>query len=272
MFQLNLVFLSRPRFALLALLLLAPFLCASLSAQAVGGAQQSAWYMYFGDHPFTKNWTAHLEGQFRREGWGERGEQLLLRPAVDRKIGRGWNAMLGYGYIRNYLAEGGRFSSPLASGPQPEHRIFQELRFKHNLIGSGPKAVSLVHRMRAEQRFNGTAVVGQGTVAWSYSERARYRLTAGIPFRWDTKGIRPDGATVYDEVLVNFGPHGTNRILNQNRAYGALNWDLTQTSRLEIGYLHQYTPVPSGVVDVHNHVFQVSIFSTLPLKKLFTRN
>lgn len=266
------LFAYTPRLAWLALFLLAAQYPASLSAQAVGGAQQSAWYMYFGDHPFTKNWTAHLEGQFRREGWGERGEQLLIRPAVDRKIGRGWNAMLGYGYVRNYLAEGGRFSSPIASGPQPEHRIFQELRWKHNLIGSGPKAVTLVHRMRAEQRFNGTATQGQGTVAWSYSERARYRMTAGIPFRWNTSGVRPDGATVYDEVLVNFGPHGTTRALNQNRAYGALNWGLTKSSRLEVGYLHQYTPVPSGVVDVHNHVFQVSLFSTLPLKKIFGRN
>ena len=254
------------------LLLLSAVFHPSLRAQATGGAQQSAWYMYFGDHPITANWTAHLEGQFRREGWGERGEQLLIRPAIDRKIGRGWNAMLGYGYVRNYLAEGGRFASPIASGPQPEHRIFQELRWKHNLIGSGPKAVTLVHRMRAEERFNGTAVVGQGTVGWSYSERARYRLTASVPFRWNTAGIRPDSVTVYDEVLMNFGPHGTSRVLNQNRAYGALAWGLTKTSRLEVGYLHQYTPVPSGVVDVHNNVFQVSIFSVLPFRKLFGRD
>ena len=179
--------------------------------------------------------------------------------------------MLGYGYIRNYLAEGGRFSSPIATGPQPEHRIFQELRFKHNLIGSGPKAVTLVHRMRAEQRFNGTATTSQGTVAWNYSERARYRLTAGIPFRWNTAGARPDSLTIYDEVLVNFGPHGTSRILNQNRAYGALGWGLTKTAKLEIGYLHQYTPVPSGVVGVHNNCLQVSLFSTLPLQRLFGR-
>ncbi len=271
-YQLHLPWTALPRAAGFVLLLFASQICASAAAQAVGGAQQSAWYMYFGDHAITKNWTAHAEGQFRREGWGERGEQLLLRPAIDRKIGHGWNAMLGYGYIRNSLAEGGRFSSPIASGAQPEHRIFQELRWKHNLIGSGPKAVTLVHRMRAEQRFNATAVKSQGTVVWSYSERARYRLTASVPFRWSTVGIRPDCVTVYDEVLVNFGPHGTSRILNQNRTYGALNWGLTPTSRLEVGYMHQYTPVPSGVVDVHNQVFSVSLFSTLPVKKMFRLN
>lgn len=261
-----------PRVVSSVLFLFATQICASAYAQAVGGAQQSAWYMYFGDHPFTKNWTAHAEGQFRREGWGERSEQLLIRPAIDRKIGRGWNAMLGYGYVRNYLAEGGRYGSPIASGPQPEHRIFQELRWKHNLIGSGPEAVNLVHRLRAEQRFLGTSVKGQGTVAWNYTERARYRITANVPFRWNTAGLRPDGAAVYNEVLVNFGPHGTRNALSQNRAYGALNWGLTPTSRLEVGYMHQYTPVPNGVVDVHNHVFSVSLFSTLPVKKMFRRN
>ncbi len=46
------------------------------------GAERSTWYMYFGDHPLTRSWGVHLEGQYRRQGIGQRWEQLLVRPGL----------------------------------------------------------------------------------------------------------------------------------------------------------------------------------------------
>ena len=56
------------------------------------------------------------------------------------------------------------------------------------LFGTGEKAVKLSHRLRAEQRWNGVSTLGVGTTDWEFAERARYRLTADIPFRWNTAG------------------------------------------------------------------------------------
>lgn len=221
--------------------------------------------MYFGDHPVSPNWGIHLEGQWRRQGFGEKWEYLLLRPGVSYDLGRGMSVMLAYTYLRTYPFEEGSFGDPDVTGPQPEHRILQEFKYKHNLIGSGEKAVTLAHRFRTEQRFQGSSRAGIGTYDWDFTQRFRYRLEANIPFGAD--GALPDYASLYNEVFVNFGPHGYDGYFNQNRAYGAVGWDLGDWFQVEVGYLHQHLPVPNGAVGVNNHALQVSINSNAPFRR-----
>ncbi len=254
---------------LLALAALIPTLAQAQHPNPTAGAERSAWYMYFGDHPLTPTWGIHLEGQFRREDLGQRPEQLLLRPGVTYSLGHGITTLFAYTYLRGYPYDGGSLGDPSTTGPQPEHRILEELKFKHTLIGShsDPKAVTLSHRFRAEQRFEGTSTKGIGVTAWEYAERARYRLTANIPFRWSTAGPRPDYTSIYNELFVNFGPHGGSRALNQNRTYSALGWNLSDNLQLEVGYLYEYMPRPNGIIGEHNHALQITINSTAPFRR-----
>lgn len=236
-------------------------------AKPQGGAEQSAWYMYFGDHPVSPNWDLHLEGQYRREGLGQRWEQLLVRPGVQRHFAHGLSALVAYTYLRDYPYEGGTLGEPTTTGPQPEHRILEQLQVEHPLLGAGERAIKLEHRFRLEQRFEGTATEGVGVTDWEFAERARYRLTANVPFRWDTRGPRPDYASVYNEVFANFGPHAGTNALNQDRTYGALGWKLGDAFTAEVGYLYQYSPLPNGVVGVMNHALQVTINSKAPFRR-----
>ncbi len=236
-----------------------------------GGAERSTWFMYFGDHPLSANYALHLEGQYRRQGLGQRWEQLLLRPGLDRNFGKHIKTMLAYTYLRGYPFEGGTLGAPSTTGPQPEHRILEELTIKHHLNDGGgnpEKAVQISHRLRAEQRWSGVSADGIGTTDWEFGERARYRLTADIPFRWNTAAARPDYTSVYNEVFVNFGPHGTSNALDQDRTYGALGWDLSPNFQLEVGYLFQYQPEPNGIIGTANHALQITINSTAPLRHL----
>lgn len=232
------------------------------------GAARSSWFMYFGDHPASENWFIHLEGQYRREGFGQRWEQLLLRPGVGRKTGERMSTLAAYTYLRGYPLEGSSLSDPAATGPQPEHRVLEEFTIRHPLVGQGERAVSLSHRLRAEQRFQGTAIAGRGVARWKFAQRARYRLTADIPFGWSTGGARPDYASIYNEIFFNVRLKSGDGLLNQNRTYGALGWNLSEQWQLELGYLHQYTPRPTGIVDTHNQALQVTVNSTAPLRKL----
>ena len=252
------------------LLLPAPAL-ADDPAKPSGGAARSTWLMYFGDQPVSRNYSLHLEGQYRREGLGQRWEQLLLRPGLDRSFGDHVKTMIAYTYLRDYPFEGGSLGDPTTTGPQPEHRILEELTLKHRLNDGGgnpKKAVKLSHRFRAEQRWSGTSTAHVGTTDWEFEERARYRLTADIPFRWNTAAARPDYTSVYNELFVNFGPHGGTDALDQNRTYGALGWDLSPDFQLEVGYLFQYQPLPNGTVGTGNHALQITINSTAPLRRL----
>ena len=256
----------QPGALFLALIFIPPALAAQ-EPKPTGGAEKSTWYLYFGDHPISPSWAVHLEGQYRRQGIGQRWEQLLLRPGVKYTFGHGLSGMVAYTYFRNYPFEGGSLGDPTTTGPQPEHRLLEEFQVKHKLGGGGEKAIELAHRFRAEQRWQGTSTIGIGTTDWEFGERARYRLTDDIPFRWSTEGARPDYVSVYNEIFVNFGPHGGDNALDQNRTYGAVGWNLDKNFQIELGYLHNYMPTPSGVVGEHNHALQITINSTAPFRR-----
>jgi hypothetical protein len=238
---------------------------------AVGGAERSTWLMYFGDHPVSEKVSVHLEGQYRRQGLGQRWEQLLLRPGASYRFSEHVSVLMAYTYLRGYPFEGGSLGDASTTGPQPEHRALEELKLSHKLFGSGEKAAKLSHRLRAEQRFQGTSTAGVGVTDWEFGERARYRLTADVPFRWTTAGKLPDYASLYHEVFVNFGPHGGSEALDRDRTYGAIGWDLSKEWQLEVGYLYQYQPIPNGIVNVHSHALQVTLQSTAPLKRIFSK-
>ena len=254
------------RILLPLLLLSAPLALEAQESQPSGGAERSTWLMYFGEHPLTPSWGVHLEGQYRRQGLGQRWEQLLLRPGVDYDFGHGFTSLVAYTYFRNYAFEGGSLGDATTTGPQPEHRVLEELKYRHKLFGSGERAVELSHRFRAEQRWEGTATAGVGVTDWQFGERARYRLTADIPFRWKAGGARPDYTSIYDELFVNFGPHGTEYAVDQNRTYGALGWNLNRNFQLEVGYMYEYMPTPSGTIGEANHTLQITINSTGPFR------
>lgn len=260
------VFGRSGKLLLLAVLAAVP-LAHSQEPAPAGGAERSAWYMYFGDHPISSAWAIHLEGQYRREDLGQRWEQFLVRPGIDYDLGHGLSMLVAYTYLRDYPFERGSLGDVTTTGPQPEHRILEEFKVTHKLFRRGEKTVKLSHRFRAEQRFEGTSTEYVGTTAWDFSERARYRLTANIPLGWSTAGARPDYISVYNEIFVNFGPHGGSHAFNQNRSYGAIGWNLDKNFQLEAGYLHQYMPTPNGIVGEHNNALQLTISSTAPFRR-----
>jgi len=255
---------------------LAILLAASFTNNALGqnpvplkGAEKSSWYMYFGDHPVTKNYGVHLEAQYRAQGIGQSPTQLMLRPGFIRYFPHNIMVSMLYAYVRDYPFQGGPLADPRRTGPQPEHRLAQEFRWTHTLANYSGKRAILQHRFRLEQRWIGQSSQAQGVYDWHFAERARYRMYAQLPLPMDTKGVKPDYFAAYNEIMVRFGPHGGFSAIDQNRTYGALGWKLSPGFNLEAGYMHQYFPRPNGFVGEHNDTFQLSIASTASLKKLF---
>ena len=84
------------------------------STPPLRGAERSSWYMYFGDHPVTKNYGIHLETQYRAQGVGQEPTQLMLRPGIVRFFPKGIVVSVLYAYVRDYPFQGG----PLADQHQ----------------------------------------------------------------------------------------------------------------------------------------------------------
>ena len=241
---------------LLACLALPPIAARAQEPDRVSDLNLHTWYMYFGDHQLGQGpWGVHFDGQWRRQGVGQKRQQLLLRPGVNYDFRPGAQVSGGYAFIQSYP-----YGDYPARFTTPEHRVWQQLLLKQR-VGD----VRLAHRFRLEQRFVG--VKGNDPAGsehlFDYSHRNR--------FRYFTKGvipIRKGGAgsaffvAAYNEVMFNFGSNVANNIFDQNRAYIALGRKVPGLGTLEVGYLQQTVQQGNGRVFEFNHTLQIALFSS----------
>jgi hypothetical protein len=235
-----------------------------------GGAESSTWLSYFGDQPFTDTLALHLEGSYRHTFPFNHPEQYMLRGGLTVDHGHGLSSLFAYTYLVSDPFEG-RALSPPASGAQPEHRILEQLQFEHPLIGPGEKHgekhLTLTHRFRLEQRWLGKATEGVGVTQWNFAERARYRLTARIPFKTASSPIVPNYVSVFNEVYTGFGPHSGRSPFYANVDYGAFGWNLGSMFAFELGYQHRYAPIANGVIGQNDNELQLMLLSTAPIRR-----
>ena len=216
-------------------------------AQIVADHNSHAWFMYFGDHPVSERWGVHLEGQVRRAELGASWQQLLLRPGVNFKLRPNLLLTAGYGYVKSHP-----YGDFPAAAPFPEHRLYEQALWSQKV-----KKLPIQHRFRLEQRWVGQMTGGERT-GWQYRQRFRYMLRGDVPL----KGRVYLG--LYDEVFLGFGENRGPQALDQNRAYGAIGYNLGKPGKVEFGYLHQFVPQRNGIVHEHNHTLQVAFYSKLP--------
>lgn len=223
-----------------------PFvLLLSLAFPALAESEDNAsiWLVYIGDHPIAgSRWGAHLEGHFRRAGFGAVWQQILLRPAVNFQLTKQLSLSAGYTHFTTYPFG----DHPLAK--QSEHRAHEQLTYTHRV-----RKLDWQHRFRIDQRFIGPAA--------RYENRARYQFRTSIPIRWR------DGRNYiafYDEVMFNFGKNVDRNVFDQNRTFVGIGRNIGHDTRLEAGFLEQISQRRGGELFLRNHTLQISILSRLP--------
>ena len=238
-------------------------LLALLASAAVHAADKQdhnshLWLNYVGIHPIGDGpWGLHLESQFRRADFGKDWQQLLLRGGVNYAITPALSATLGYGFIQTY-----RYGDYPALDTFPEHRIWQQLSYTH-------KAVNLEwqHRLRLEQRYIGQLAPNEGggfeVASFRYENRLRYMLRTTIPLTSSKKTY----LALWNEVFFNFGSNVSGNDFDQNRAFIGIGRKLTDTTRLEIGFMEQTLQRRGGAIWENNHTLAIWLTSKMPFGK-----
>ena len=231
------------------------------AAQRIHTDNQNAWLMYFGNHAFNDRWGLHLEAQWRRNEWGAKAQQLLLRGGVNYYINKQATLTAGYCFVETYPY--GAF--PVKS-TFPEHRLWEQFQYKSQ-VGKA----ELVNRLRLEQRFvHSPALQADSTYAAGdavYSNRFRVLNRVSIPFKGKTIEDKSFYLSLYDELFVNFGKKVGMNLFDQNRLYAAIGYKIPKVGRLEVGYMLQTLVKSDGIKIEDNHTLQVGLSANLPFKK-----
>ena len=216
------------------------------------------WLNYTGSHSLGNTpWGVHLEAQVRRAELGEEWQQLLIRPGIIYNLNANLSLTAGYAFVKTYPY--GDFPSP---DDFPEHRAWQQVSYTHEWLG-----LDWQHRVRLEQRFIGqlspTDGGGYEVDDYRFENRFRYMLRTTIPITSDKKTY----IALSNEVFFNFGENVSGNHFDQNRAFIGLGRKLTDTLRLEVGFMEQTLQKRGGKVWEHNHTVGFWLTSKLPFGK-----
>jgi hypothetical protein len=232
-----------------------PWRPAAFSQDRVSTTNYNAWYSYFGDHPVSKRWELHLEGQWRRNDLGLKWQQMFVRPGVNFVVNPNVTLTTGYAFADTF-----QYGDYPVSYRFPEHRLFEQVLLKHK-VGK----LDLQHRYRLEQRVFGVRSdpAIDDIDSSRYENRFRYLTRVSIPLTADNNRY----IATSNEFFINFGKNVAANIFDQNRAYVALGLPVARATRIEIGYLLQIIQQRNGSVFEYNHTLQVNLFSNLPFFK-----
>jgi len=215
--------------------------------------QDAMWTGVFIDEPVSKRTALWFDGSWRRMDFGERPQQLLLRPGVQFTLAPGVRVAAGYAYIAT-----APYGNLPAANASREQRTWQQLTLTHK---GGP--VTFIHRYRLEQRWVHPLLAVAGSDEHdagptTYQNRLRYMLRAQANLGSLTFRARPVIGFVWDELLMPLGGPAQTFTVGQNRATAGVGVPLSARTRAEVGYMNLYNAFAARRANEINHTLWLS--------------
>lgn len=220
--------------------------------------QSQYWVRYFGKYKLSDDWSLNLEVEDRRFFKNNRQSNWFLpRVAVERKLGKGWAAGAGFSY---YLASSPADPDQETVVTAPEWRPHQYLTSSQNLGDLG-----IQHRFQFEERWIHNSTSTELTDGYHYQGRARYRFQLKYPLIKQKSAAGTLTAVAFDEILLNVGHSIVANTFDQNRIYAALNYGISKSFQVELGYLNWFQERSSGQQYYHRDIARLTIYHNLKL-------
>ena len=196
------------------------------------------WFVYFGNQKINDKWNIQSDFQYRDYRFLGQRNQFLARAGLGYNLKpQNHNLLLGYAYIATDAYD--EFDNNTST--KIEHRIYQQYLYK-NKVGLN----SLTHRFRLEERFFPN----------EFGLRARYFISLQKPLGSKTIAKGNTYLSAYNELFVDIKDPKFDR----NRLYGGLGYGITESLRIETGYMIQ------AQKNITRGQLQLIIVNNLPFK------
>jgi hypothetical protein len=218
--------------------------------------QSILWTRYNNQLTLNNKWSLHSEFDNR----------LFLKPVEENLY---VIRVQGRYKINDHLETGAGFAyfSVATQNPEvtfdfkiPEYRGQQDITWKQN-IGK----ITLNQRFQLEERFIHNANKEELLSGTTFSWRFRYRIQGD--YTLCKKENRFLKAIVSDEIMFNAGKKIIRNTFDQNRIYAALQYGISPSLAIELGYLNSFQQRASGVDYFNRDIIRFSIFHKLRVQK-----
>lgn len=231
-----------------------------LQAQKQVTHQSQYWIRYYGKYNLSPDWDITLEFEDRRFFKdNKQGNWVLPRIVLVRKLGAGWSAGVGFTY---YISSNPADPSKPSAVTVPELRPHEELSYSQKI-----KDLIISHRFKLEQRWTRKSNVSELLEGYTFSQRFRYQLQLQYPL---VKQKNPAGTLAVkasDEIMLNIGHSIVQNTFDQNRAYIALNYGISNNFQVELGYMNYFQERSSGTQYYQRNIARLTVYHTINFHK-----
>jgi hypothetical protein len=222
--------IAMKKYLLFILLLIS--LISSAQNDRVNDYNNTNWFQTLNTVKLNKQWSLHLEYQWRRTDGLKYWQQSLLRIGANYKLNDNVTLHAGYAWAETFPYG----DHPIAaSGTFPEHRLYEQLNLRQPL-----GKLTLTHRFRIEQRWLGRVVNTNGqreVEEWNFLHRFRYQFRATHPLSKRT--TQQPYLVAADELFIGAGKNVGVNIFDQNRIFLLFGYKFNDKLSLEAGYFNQ---------------------------------
>lgn len=141
-----------------------------------------------------------------------------------------------------------------------ENRIYQQAQ-----LSSKIENVSVLQRIRNEQRWQEKIVNDETTGENRFTDRVRYLLSFSIPIF--NKSSMPS-LVVADEILIHFGKEVVYNTFDQNRFFIGIKQNVSPKLSFDFGYMNVYQQKYSGYQYDSNHTLRLFFYYNNSFKNL----
>jgi hypothetical protein len=209
--------------------------------QAFAGTDKQLWFGFNHQGRLAKHWGYWIDIQHRtRNNFAENLNIDIFRFGGSYFIKDNLRVTVGYAYAVQFP------SLTDQSFIRPEHRPWQ--LFTYNYIGKNFRAT---HALRTEQRFMHKAKNEKLISGYDFRLRLRYNYSVSYVFNKKEYKQGSFGMLLSDEAMINAYHTDQSKLFDQNRAFAAFFYHLTDALQLQLGYLNIFSFTPQGKELVH---------------------
>ena len=172
----------------------------------------------------------------------------FVRTGVSYWLKENITFVLGYGQM--WVAP----SKPTWHHFAQEHRIYQQIQMTSK-IGK----VSLLNRLRNEQRWQEKIVDDKFTKSFKFTDRIRYLLSVTIPV---SRNPHYPSLVLSDELAIQFGKEIIYNTFDQNRMFIGIKQPVCKDLSFDLGYMILFQQKASGYQYDKNNTFRWFFYYT----------
>jgi hypothetical protein len=215
--------------------------------------QHQSWISMNSLWRLSDKWGVAVDLHQRRNNFLRDNSFNFVRVGINYWINDKLTLTAGYAHL---------WAAPTTAGYHTwadEHRIYQQAQLVTRL-----GKVSMLQRLRNEQRWQEKIVNDQETGNNKFTNRVRYLLAFTIPV---FKNPWYPALTVSDELHVQMGKEVVYNTFDQNRVFIGIRQSITRSLSFDLGYMLLIQQKAAGTVYDENQTFRWFFYYTPDLRK-----